>query len=112
MPPLTLENASALVAGGGITSKEEKMRPQTAPAQPETVKVKVLRSFYHQGKAFPVDTEVDVPRLFARELEASKKAEILKAPPPAPAKTEAKTEAKTDVRPDSKADGGKGGRLV
>jgi hypothetical protein len=112
MPPLTLENASALVAGGGILSKEDTMRAPAASAQPETLKVKVLRAFYYHGKVIPAKAEVELPSLLARELQAAKKAEIVKAPEPAASRPEAKAETKTEARTDSKADGGKGGRLV
>ena len=116
MPPLTTSGASALVAGGGISeSMEDGMRQQTASAEPQTLKVKAVRSFYYNGKAVPVDAEIELPRLFAREMEAAKKAEIVKATAPSPAaqpKAETKAESKTDAKAEIKSAGAKSGNLV
>lgn len=101
MPPLTLENASALVPGGGARkTKENDMQVQKPGAQPANVKVKILRAFYYQGKPLAKDEIVTIPRLFALEMAAANKAEIIN-PEPAPREPE---KAPEPVKPDQSAD--------
>ena len=61
------------------------------PAQPATVKVKVLRSFQdHQRKVLAKDSLAELPRLFALEMKAANKVEFVPEvePTPAPVKEE------------------------
>ena len=91
------------------------MRPQAASALPETLKVKVLRAFYFNGEPIPVSTELKLPRLFAREMVAAGKAEIMEpaAAPKAEPKSDSKPESRADdSKPSARADGGKSARLV
>lgn len=87
--PLTLENAGALVPGGpsprAIEEEKKAMQAQQTPAQPKTLKVKVVRSFYYQGKPIEKDAIVELPRVFAMEMRDAKKATVIEADPPAPA---------------------------
>jgi hypothetical protein len=89
MPPLTLENAGALVSGGvsasAIAQERKDMKAPQPGAQPTTLKVRVLRAFYFSGKSIAVKTELELPRLFALEMQAANKVELVKeeAPPPA-----------------------------
>lgn len=100
MPPLTLENASALVLGGVRSSdieKERKMLP-AQQTQPKTQNVRVLRSFYFQGKPTKVNETIEVPRTFALELKAAHKAEFVEPKPePEAKKPEAKAGQKALV---------------
>ena len=81
MPPLTLESASALVPGGVTASdlaKEKKlMQAQPQQQQPKTLNVRVLRPFYFEGKPTKVDQTITLPRVFALEMKAANKAEII-----------------------------------
>lgn len=75
MPPLTVENASALL--GGIPFQEQDMQA-TKPTPPATVKVKVLRSFQdHQRQILKVNALTELPRIFALEMHAAGKVHIL-----------------------------------
>lgn len=96
--PLTLENAAALVPGGPsprAIQEERKDMQQTQPRaqQPQTLKVKVLRAFYYQGKAVDVNSTVALPRVFALEMAAANKAALVTEAekPAAPASTSAKS---------------------
>lgn len=81
--PLTSENACALV-GGAVPSKETDMKAQQPATQPATVRVRVLRAFQdHRGKVLDKESETDLPRLFALEMQAANKAKIIPAPDPA-----------------------------
>lgn len=53
------------------------MQQQQPPAPPKTVKVKVVRPFYYQGKPVEKDAIVELPRVFAMEMRDAKKAELL-----------------------------------
>jgi hypothetical protein len=95
--PLTLENAGALVSGGvsprAIKQEKTDMKAQQTIAQPQTVKVKVVRPFYYQGKAVAKDAIVELPRVFALEKRDAKKALVVEeekpaAPPAALAKAD------------------------
>jgi len=91
MPPLTLENASALVAGGvkaADIEKERKVMQAQKPAQPATLKGEVVRAFYYQGKLLKVGEKLELPRIFALEMHAANKLRIETAAP-APEKVEA-----------------------
>lgn len=101
MPPLTLENAGALVPGGAMAAdiEEERRMLQQKPAQknPEQL-VEVIRAFYYQGKAVPVLDEkknpnrVVLPKLFAIELRAANKVKFVEEEPaPAAPAATAKT---------------------
>jgi hypothetical protein len=81
MPPLDVENASALVPGGGVSPKENDMKAQQPGTQPATLRVEVLRSFYFGGKPIQVKAEVDLPRIFALEMVAAKKAKVIEEVP-------------------------------
>jgi len=95
MPPLTTENAGALMGGGVIRGTEEEKNMQ-APAKPAAEqRVKVLRSFQdHKREIAKVGTVVTLPRLLAIEMRAANKVEFVvseveeqvKAPVPAPQK--------------------------
>lgn len=103
MPPLTIESASALVPGGGVPDPQEKAMQQQ-PKPPATLKVRVLRSFQdHQRNILrpdPRGREVhELPRVFALEMKAANKVEIVAEPAPEPA-----------PEPDKKPNGKKGGR--
>jgi hypothetical protein len=94
VPPLTLENAAALVPGG-VTADDiakEQRTMQQKPALPQTLKVRVLRAFTdHKRQVLAKDSTAELPRVFALEMAAANKAEILKdepAPAPAAAKEE------------------------
>jgi hypothetical protein len=97
MPPLTLENAGALVPGGVSAAdieKERRIMQQPKPAQPAALKVRVLRSFYYQGKPIEKGAEVTLPRAFALEMKAASKLQILEEPA-APAPKDAGSAAAT-----------------
>lgn len=81
MPPLTTENSSALC--GGVQSRENDMRAKQPGAQPETVKVKVLRDFQNHRREIlkKGDSEATLPRLFAIEMQAANKVKILQTEP-------------------------------
>jgi hypothetical protein len=88
VPPLTLENASALVPGGvtaaAIEKERKAMQAQAKAAPPQTLKVRVLRAFQdHERKVRQKDETVELPRLFALEMKAANKAEIIPEPAPA-----------------------------
>ena len=93
--PLTLENAGALVPGGvppRAIEEEKKMQAQQTQAQPKTLRVKVLRPFYYQGKPVEKDAIVELPRVFAMEMRDARKALVVEvadaqAEPEAPAAT-------------------------
>lgn len=80
--PLTLENAGALVPGGvsprAIEQERNAMQQQQAPAQPKTLRVKVMRPFYYQSEPIEKNAIVELPRVFALEMIAAKKAEAVK----------------------------------
>lgn len=86
MPPLTLENSSALVGGGNSRTgkKEENMQ------QLQTKTVRVLRNFYYQAKAIEKGTVVTLPKVFAIEMIAANKAEAADGEPESTPKTGAK----------------------
>lgn len=95
--PLTLENAGALVPGGAspraIEQEKNEMKAQQTPAPPATLKVKVVRAFYYQGKAVEKDAIVELPRVFALEMRDARKALVVEeekpaAAPAAPAKAD------------------------
>jgi hypothetical protein len=80
---------SALVAG---SSQEKDMQAQQN--QPKTSSVRVLRAFYFNGKPVKVNETLDLPRLFALEMRAAHKVEIIEAKPetkPEPVKAEPRT---------------------
>jgi len=86
---------SALVAG---SSQESTMQAQQA--QPQTQSIRVLRAFYYQGKPTKVDEILDLPRLFALELQAAKKVEFVQQKAeekPEPKKAETKTTQKAFI---------------
>jgi hypothetical protein len=53
------------------------------PNQPATMRVRVLRSFYHQGEPLAVGSELDMPRVAALEVIATNKAQRADTPAPA-----------------------------
>lgn len=79
--PLTLRTAGALVPGGvsprEVEDERKAMRVQQEPALPETLKVKVVRAFYYQGKPINKDVIVDLPRVFALEMRDARKATVV-----------------------------------
>ena len=92
MPPLTLENAGALVPGGVTASdieKERKVMQAQKPAPPATLKGEVVRAFYYQGKLLEVGAKVELPRIFALEMHAANKLRFIEKAAPAPEKVEA-----------------------
>jgi len=87
MPPLTIENASALV--GGVSPSEKSMQAQKPNAPPATLRVKVLRQFQdHRKQILPVGSESDLPRVFALEMHAANKCALLPEPEPVAAPAE------------------------
>lgn len=80
------------------------------PTPPVTLRVRVLRSFYNQGKPVAVGSELDLPRQSALELIATHKVELAPVPvavalaPAAPA--QAGTEAKAEPKPKGGKDAG------
>ena len=62
-----LAAGSALVAGSHL---EKDMQTQS---------VRVVRAFYYQGKPTKVGTLVELPKVFAKEMIAAKKAEEVEA---------------------------------
>ena len=68
-----LAAGSPLVAG----SSQEKDMLQ---APPKTARARVLRAFYIGGKATSVGAVVELPRVFALEMAAAKKVELLPEP--------------------------------
>jgi len=110
VPPLTLENAGALVPGGvtqAAIDKENKLMQQAKPAQqPTTQKVRVLRSFYYQGKAVEKNETVTLPRIFAAEMKAANKVAFVadEAEKPAAAPTAAPAPASKDAPGDKKGE--------
>jgi hypothetical protein len=96
--PLTCENSGALVPGGpparAIEEERNDMKAQQPTAQPETLKVKVLRAFYYKGTPVEKDAIVELPRIFALEMRDAKKAAVIveeekpAGPPAAPAKAD------------------------
>jgi hypothetical protein len=69
-----LAAGSALVAGSHL---EKDMQTQS---------VRVVRAFYYQGKPTKVGTMVELPKVFAKEMIAARKAEEVEAPTRAPEK--------------------------
>lgn len=60
----------------------------------QTKKGRVLRAFYYQGKATKVEQVVELPAIFAREMEAAGKLELIEdAKPAAVTVPEAKAKA-------------------
>lgn len=58
---------------------------QAQPTLPQTLNVRVLRPFYFGGKPTKVNETIELPRIFAQEMKAAQKVEILAAKPePAP----------------------------
>jgi hypothetical protein len=102
--PLTIENAGPLVAGGGSPSaanQENAMQQQQKPALPATLKVKVVRPFYYQGKPIEKDAIVDLPSVFALEMKAAHKAVLVPAEIPAAPAAQASA-SKTDAGKEKK----------
>jgi hypothetical protein len=62
-----LAAGSALVAGSHL---EKDMQTQS---------VRVVRAFYYQGKPTKVGTMVELPKVFAKEMIAARKAEEVEA---------------------------------
>lgn len=102
-------SGSALVAGSA-----RPLETNMAKQIPQTQKVRVMRAFYFDRKLLEVGQVLDLPTLFAREVEASHKAEILpEAPPtakpePSSAAPESSNAPKTAETPGR----GKGGKNV
>ena len=79
---------SALVAG---SFQEKDMQAQQA--QPQTLSTRVLRAFYFNGKPVKKDETIELPRLFALEMKAAHKVEIIQPKAevkPEPVKAEAR----------------------
>lgn len=99
MPPLTVEGASALVpGGGGALTKEIIMQAQQK--QPQMQSVRIVRAFYFNGKPTKVGETIELPRLFALEMKAAHKVEIVAAKAedkPEPKKAEARAGQKALV---------------
>lgn len=109
MPPLTIENSSALVSGG-VPSKEKDMKAEVqAPKPPATLEVEVLRSFMNVDcKPTKVGDRLTLPRVFALEMKAANKVRLIEADEPAPETAQPEKQAEKP-----KADGygsKKGGR--
>jgi hypothetical protein len=107
VPPLTLENAGALVPGGVTASdieKERKAMQATPPNAPvKTLEVKVLRNFQGLERKLHTAGEVlTLPRVFALEMIAANKVELM----PGPEATKAATDMPAD-KPAEKASGKK-----
>lgn len=104
MPPLTIENASALIGGGGVHTRETNMAQK--PTLPQTLDVEVVRSFMNiDRKPTKVGETVTLPRVFALEMIAANKAKLV-------AKDEAVIESPkpaTAEKPSNGGDGKKGG---
>ena len=96
MPPLTTENAGALVSGGGTQADFKKegslMQATQASVAPATLQGVVERAFYYRGEPLEVGKKVTLPRLFALEMEAVKKLRLVNEPA-APAAQPASTPA-------------------
>lgn len=80
------------------------MANTSAPAQ--TLRGKVLRAFYFQGAVLAKDSNQELPRLFALEMIAAKKFELVTDPEPvaaepAPAPEAPKAAAKKTGRKES-----------
>lgn len=74
MPPLTIENSSALVMGGGeSSSKETSMQPK----QSAHVTFEVTSAFYFQGEVQEVGSKPTLPRSFAVEMQSANKGKIV-----------------------------------
>ena len=98
MPPLTIENASALVAGGGVSAQKESHVIAQKPAQaPQTLKVEVLRAFYFEGKVQAKGSEPTLPRVFALEMAAAHKVRVV-VEEPAKAEPTVSPSAETQAR--------------
>lgn len=105
MPPLTLENAAALVPGGGAqANKENDMQQQKAAQQNQMQEVRVLRAFYYQGKPIEKDSVVKLPKLFAVEMRAANKVEFVEPAPAAPAPAPKAAEKAPEQKPAKKGD--------
>jgi hypothetical protein len=77
VPPLTIENAGALVEGGGASvSKDRKESNVQKPAAPTMVEFTVARAFYYQGKPLEVGKTYQLPRVFAVEMKNANKGRI------------------------------------
>jgi hypothetical protein len=101
MPPLTLENASALVSGGVSAAAIEQERKDMQanplkPKLPETLKVKVVRAFMFNRERQEVGSTPTLPRVFALEMQAANKVELLPEAPPAPAAAPATASTASD----------------
>lgn len=82
---MLLATGSALVAGGA------------AETDMQTKQVRVLRAFYFNGEPTKVGAIASLPKVFADEMIAAKKAEAVEAlapKPPAPSKSVAGDNAK------------------
>lgn len=94
MPPLTIENASALV--GGISPAEKSMQAPKQAAAPSTLRVRALRAFQdHERKVLKPGDIKELPRIFALEMQAANKVELAPLEEPAaeaPAAPEPKAE--------------------
>ena len=73
MPPLTTTSSGALVSGG-VSAPEESNVSANVLAQ--TVKGTVVRAFYFQGQVLKVGAVVELPRIFAQEVQSAKKFRI------------------------------------
>lgn len=98
MPPLTIENAGALVEGGGASaSKDRKDSNVQKPAAPTMVDFTVARAFYYQGKPLEVGKTYQLPRVFAVEMKSANKGTFVAVDPsPAQAAPVAKPQPKED----------------
>lgn len=84
---------------GGVTADDiaqEKNAMQPIPKQPTTLRVKVLRNFQnHERKILEKGSEATLPRIFALEMKAANKVEIIEEAAPtqaAPAEEKSRVE--------------------
>lgn len=100
MPPLTIENSSALVMGGGeSSSKETSMQPK----QSAHVTFEVTSAFYFQGEVQEVGSKPTLPRSFAVEMQSANKGKIVPDATPVAETATAASQSASSEKPEGNA---------
>lgn len=82
--PLTVENAGALV--GGIHAQGDAMKPVL-------VRFEVAAAFYFGGEVQEVGAVVELPKLFAQEMQSANRGKVLPDEPTLPVASADETKA-------------------
>jgi hypothetical protein len=77
VPPLTVENAGALIEGGGASAPRSKENNvQVKQVSVPEVQFTVERAFYYKGEPLVIGKTYSLPRNFAIEMQNANKGRI------------------------------------